>query len=639
MSKAKSGNERDVNPDLALLIRATLTLSTSLRANGSAQAPPDDRLREAIHRAAKEEWIASSLTLLAMTAIAASGRPSIRPQLRLDHVGGLLADHEGWRIGVAADQGRHDRGIDDAQAFNASDFQLRIDPRSRIDAHLAGADRVIDGIHTLAQNLPDIFVGFDALREQVRALQRFERGRVKQPPRRLETGHHGINVGIFAEEVRIDRRRSKRIGALQPDPAAALWPQHANMAGEAGAPARLAGVIVQHRHAEMQLDIGHVEVGASFEEAPAFGDVRGHRSATLAPVLRNSLENSRDAGKRQAGEIRRVRGEAEYKVRMILQVLSDAGQMMRGCDAVLRQRGVVADAGKHQQLRALKRAGGKDHFAAGADLPDILALAVLDADRALALEQDAGGLRLGLDAQIRARCHEWMDVAACRAPALAVVLGDLVGAEAFLLLGVEVFANPELRLARGLQIDLPHRIVGAQPGDMERAALAVILAVEFGIIFGAFEVGQHVGVGPAGVAKRRPLIIIAAMAADIDHRVDRGGTAEPLAARLIADPAVEAGLRHRIERPVVDLARDHQDHRARRGYHPVVALAAGFQQRHRRVRVIGKAARDRAAPGATAHHHKIECIRHACPPHVPWPQGWALAELLARVPGRLTWRK
>src|SRR5713101_10085718 len=136
------------------------------------------------------------------------------------------------------------------------------------------------------------------------------------------------------------------------------------MAGEAGAPARLAAMIVHHRHAEMQLDIGHVELGTGFEEAAAFGDVRRHRSATLAPVLRNSLENSRDAGKRQAGEIRRVRGEAEYKVRMILQVLSDAGQMMRGCDAVLRQRGAVADAGKHQQLRALKRAGGKDYFAA-----------------------------------------------------------------------------------------------------------------------------------------------------------------------------------------------------------------------------------------------------------------------------------
>ena len=196
-------------------------------------------------------------------------------------------------------------------------------------------------------------------------------------------------------------------------------------------------------------------------------------------------------------------------------------------------------------------------------MPDILALAVFDADRTLALDQDAGGVRLRLDAQIGARCHEWMDVAACRAPALAIVLGNLVGAEAFLLLGVEVLADAELSLARGLQIDVSHRIVGAQPGDMERTALAVILAVEFGIVLRALEVGQHVGVGPAGVAERRPLIVIAAVAADIDHRIDRGGAAEPLAARLIADPAIEARLRHGIERPVVDLARDHQDHRAR----------------------------------------------------------------------------
>src|SRR5258706_7100276 len=369
MSKAKSGNERDVNPDLALLIRATLTLSTSLRANGSAQAPPDDRLREAIHRAAKEEWLASSLTLLAMTAIAASGRPSIRPQLRLDHVGSLLADHDGRRIGVAADQGRHDRGIDDAQAFNATDFQLGIDHRHRVDAHLAGADRMIDGIDALAQHLADIGVGLDAGGEYVGCLQRLQRRRVKQPFCHLETSHHGIDVGILAAEGPIDYPRSKRIGALQPDAAAALWPQQADMAAKAGAPARLAALIAHHRHAEMQLDIVHVEVGAGFEETAAFGDVRGHRPATLPPVLRDPLENSRDAGKRQAGEIRRVRGEAEYKVRMILQVLSDAGQMMRGRDAVLRQRGAIADAGKHQELRALKRAGGKDHFTAGPGFP------------------------------------------------------------------------------------------------------------------------------------------------------------------------------------------------------------------------------------------------------------------------------
>jgi hypothetical protein len=42
-------------------------LKPSLRANGSRERAPDDRLREAIHSAANEEWIASSLSLLAIT--------------------------------------------------------------------------------------------------------------------------------------------------------------------------------------------------------------------------------------------------------------------------------------------------------------------------------------------------------------------------------------------------------------------------------------------------------------------------------------------------------------------------------------------------------------------------------------------
>src|SRR2546430_15831830 len=42
-------------------------LPPSLRANGSRECAPDDRLHEAIHDAAKQVWIASSQVLLAMT--------------------------------------------------------------------------------------------------------------------------------------------------------------------------------------------------------------------------------------------------------------------------------------------------------------------------------------------------------------------------------------------------------------------------------------------------------------------------------------------------------------------------------------------------------------------------------------------
>jgi len=106
------------------------------------------------------------------------------------------------------------------------------------------------------------------------------------------------------------------------------------------------------------------------------------------------------------------------------------------------------------------------------------------------------------------------------------------------------------------------------------------------------------------------------MAADIDHGVDRGRAAEPLAARLIADAAIEARLRHRVESPVVEFSWHHQHQRAGRGDHPIVVLVTRFQHRHRRLRILGQAAGHRTAAGAAAHHGKIECIRHVYPPRV-----------------------
>ena len=72
------------------------------------------------------------------------------------------------------------------------------------------------------------------------------------------------------------------------------------------APVALAAVIVDQRHAEMQLDIGDVEVGAGLQEAAAFGEVRGHRPAALAPVLSDGAKLVHDAAERHAGEIRTV---------------------------------------------------------------------------------------------------------------------------------------------------------------------------------------------------------------------------------------------------------------------------------------------------------------------------------------------
>ena len=89
-----------------------------------------------------------------------------------------------------------------------------------------------------------------------------------------------------------------------------------------------------------------------------------------------------------------------------------------------------------------------------------------------------------------------------------------------MFVGIEILAQAKLRFLRRLKEDLLHWISRAQLVDGERAALAVILAAEIGVVFRALEVGQHVGERPAGIAERSPLIVVRAVAADIDHRVD-----------------------------------------------------------------------------------------------------------------------
>ena len=199
--------------------------------------------------------------------------------------------------------------------------------------------------------------------------------------------------------------------------------------------------------------------GLVFRKPPhsAKFDVIGPRS--FAPVLADGPEQPRQRLERNAVEIGIVGHVAEHEVRVILQVLSDAGQMMHGGDAVLAKGCAVADAGEHQELRGLERAGGHDHLAPGADLLQLLALAVFDADRALAFEQDAGGVRMGLDAQIGAGSHMGVNIGARGAAAFAVLLRQLIDAEAFVFVGVEILAQAELRFLCGLQEDLLYRIV------------------------------------------------------------------------------------------------------------------------------------------------------------------------------------
>src|SRR5580693_1875268 len=60
-------------------------------------------------------------------------------------VSGVLADHHGRGVRVAAGDGGHDRRVGDPEAVDAADPQIRGHDGSVVRAHPAGADRVVNG--------------------------------------------------------------------------------------------------------------------------------------------------------------------------------------------------------------------------------------------------------------------------------------------------------------------------------------------------------------------------------------------------------------------------------------------------------------------------------------------------------------
>ena len=106
--------------------------------------------------------------------------------------------------------------------------------------------------------------------------------------------------------------------------------------------------------------------------------------------------------------------------------------------------------------------------------------------------------------------------------------------------------------------------------DPQWAIAAMIFALPARIVFGFPEKRQDIVIGPAIAAQRRPVVVIPAIAADIDHGVDRRTPAEPPAAWLIANPAIEPLLRHGFIHVVGFGVRDGEQPRS--GYaQPVVA--------------------------------------------------------------------
>src|SRR4051812_10592511 len=77
-----------------------------------------------------------------------------------DGPGPFLGNDIGWGIGVPGGDSREDRRIDYPQTLYSMDFQVYVDHRQRIAAHLAGAHRVEDGGAELPGGFFEILICF-----------------------------------------------------------------------------------------------------------------------------------------------------------------------------------------------------------------------------------------------------------------------------------------------------------------------------------------------------------------------------------------------------------------------------------------------------------------------------------------------
>ena len=104
-----------------------------------------------------------------------------------------------------------------------------------------------------------------------------------------------------------------------------------------------------------------------------------------------------------------------------------------------------------------------------------------------------------------------------------VAAGHLVAADALLSGCVEVGVVGQPGGSGGVEPRLAQQAARAAILDRERTTDAVVLALAALVVLGALEVREQIVVAPPLAAVLvAPLVVVGPVAADVDHRVDRG---------------------------------------------------------------------------------------------------------------------
>jgi hypothetical protein len=306
-------------------------------------------------------------------------------------------------------------------------------------------------------------------------------------------------------------------------------------------------------------------------------------------------------------------------------VAPHAGQLDALRDPVARELVGRSDAREHEQLRRLQRAGAQDDLAAGLDR----AAGNVDARAARAREAQPQHPRAGVDREV-AMIGDGLDERGRPRLAHAVADRELRIADAVERGAVVVVVERDAGLLRGRHHRGEHRVRLVARRDPQWPAGAVQLVGAAIEVLDRLEHGQHVVPAPAGTAAVGPTVVVQAMAADVDHPVERARAAHHLAARPVQAPPGAPLLGLGVVRPV-DLGEPELrpaprvvDRRVGRG-------PAGLDERHRRA-AVEQRTRGRAAGRAPADHDVVvrrhvarresESIATAVRMIAPWMIDW-----------------
>src|SRR5215472_11981622 len=232
-------------------------------------------------------------------------------------------------------------------------------------------------------------------------------------------------------------------------------------------------------------------------------------------------------------------------------------------------------------------AGTEDDFAFRSRLRATAVFLKADQSGALPFEENVERLHAGANSEIRARSRR-MQERPGRTVAPTLALGNLVGAESFLRIAVEIGVALEPALFGGLDEGFRNRIDAAQVGDSQRTADPVVVGRSPLLVLGLLEVGQDVGIAPARISKIAPLVVIMTVAANVDHGVEGTAASQNLAPRPIRIAAPQLRLRLGVISPVTRGFEELGKRRRHMDFLPGI-LPAGFKEKNLDFRIFRQA--------------------------------------------------